>query len=87
MLAHGRSSLRCELRGVCWMQTPPPTDLWPSNGQQKGNFPPAAPPLGSPHPTSPTLPLSPEVLSTHHELCCVGKTFSPEALLEVAGLS
>lgn len=76
----------CELSGVYWMQTPPATDPWLSNGQQKGNLLHTAPSLGSPHPISPTLPPSPGVPRVHHELCCVGKA-SPGALWEVAGLS
>lgn len=55
MLAYSRSGLCCELRGVCWMKNPLP-GLWLINAQQKGNFPQAAPSLGSPCPTSHTLP-------------------------------
>lgn len=82
MLAHGRSSL-CELSGVYWMQTPPPTDVWLRNGEQKGNLSLTASSLGSPHPISPTLPH----FAVHHELCCVGKSSSPGALREASGHS
>lgn len=70
--------------GACWTQTPLP-QTYGSAMVIKKEICSLQPLLWAPH-IQPTLPLSPGVLNTHHDLCCVGKT-SPEALWEVAGLS